>query len=74
MRWPRRARTSGLKPILAAKRDLFRTPLTAQELKAFDAVVFDPPRQGAETQAREARGLARQTRRRGFLQPRDLRS
>ena len=25
----------------------------ATELKGFDAVVFDPPRQGAETQARE---------------------
>jgi 23S rRNA (uracil1939-C5)-methyltransferase len=25
----------------------------AAELKAFDAVVFDPPRQGAEAQARE---------------------
>lgn len=25
----------------------------ASDLKAFDAVVFDPPRQGAETQARE---------------------
>ena len=28
-------------------------PLAASELKAFDAVVFDPPRQGAEAQARE---------------------
>jgi 23S rRNA (uracil1939-C5)-methyltransferase len=34
-------------------RDLFRRPLTAAELKAFDAVVFDPPRQGAQAQARE---------------------
>jgi 23S rRNA (uracil1939-C5)-methyltransferase len=25
----------------------------ASELKAFDAVVFDPPRQGAQAQARE---------------------
>ena len=39
-------------------RDLFRRPLVAQELKAFDAVLFDPPRQGAEAQARE---LARST-------------
>ncbi|MBV9556766.1 MAG: class I SAM-dependent RNA methyltransferase, partial [Pseudolabrys sp.] len=43
----------GLKPIVAAKRDLFRNPLTAGELKTFDAVVFDPPRQGAEAQSRE---------------------
>ncbi len=44
---------SGLKPIAAAARDLFRNPLVASELKAFDAVVFDPPRQGAEAQSRE---------------------
>ena len=42
----------GLKPVDAQTRDLFRRPFQAQELKA-DAIVFDPPRQGAETQARE---------------------
>ena len=47
------ATTSGLKPIEAQTRDLFRRPYVASELKAFDAVVFDPPRQGAEAQARE---------------------
>ncbi len=45
--------TSGLKPIKAAARDLFRRPLVPQELRDFDAVVFDPPRQGAEAQARQ---------------------
>lgn len=45
--------TTGLKPVEAAARDLFRRPLLPIELKAFDAVVFDPPRQGAEAQARE---------------------
>jgi 23S rRNA (uracil1939-C5)-methyltransferase len=45
--------TPGLKPVTAVKRDLFRGPLSAQELSSFDAVVFDPPRQGAEAQARE---------------------
>jgi 23S rRNA (uracil1939-C5)-methyltransferase len=45
--------TSGLKPLKAAARDLFRRPFMAAELKDFDAVVFDPPRQGAEAQARE---------------------
>jgi 23S rRNA (uracil1939-C5)-methyltransferase len=50
----RAARTaSGLKPVEANVRDLFRRPYMAAELKAFDAVVFDPPRQGAEAQARE---------------------
>jgi 23S rRNA (uracil1939-C5)-methyltransferase len=47
------AGTSGLKPINAEVRDLFRRPLVATELKNFDAVMFDPPRQGAQAQARE---------------------
>ncbi len=47
------ANTSGLKPVEAQTRDLFRRPFMAAELKAFDAVVFDPPRQGAEAQAHE---------------------
>jgi len=45
--------TSGLKPISAEARDLFRRPFVAQELKGIDAVVFDPPRQGADSQARQ---------------------
>jgi 23S rRNA (uracil1939-C5)-methyltransferase len=45
--------TAGLKPIRAEARDLFRRPLMRQELRDFDAVVFDPPRQGAETQVRQ---------------------
>lgn len=47
------ASTAGLKPVEIERRDLFRRPLGATELKRFDAVVFDPPRQGAEMQARE---------------------
>lgn len=47
------AMTSGLKPVEAEARDLFRRPFMAAELKRFNAVVFDPPRQGAEAQARE---------------------
>ncbi|GIK83087.1 MAG: methyltransferase [Pseudorhodoplanes sp.] len=43
----------GLRPVGVLRRDLFRRPLTAPELKAFDAVVFDPPRQGGEAQAAE---------------------
>ena len=43
--------TQGLKPIEALERDLFRRPFVPVELKGFDAVVFDPPRQGAEAQA-----------------------
>ena len=47
------AATRGLKPVATQVRDLFRSPLVPAELKRFDAVVFDPPRQGAEAQARE---------------------
>jgi 23S rRNA (uracil1939-C5)-methyltransferase len=47
------AKTSGLKPVEAQARDLFRRPFMAAEFKGYDAVVFDPPRQGAETQAHE---------------------
>jgi 23S rRNA (uracil1939-C5)-methyltransferase len=43
--------TSGLKPVKAEARDLFRRPLMAQELRDYDTVVFDPPRQGAQAQA-----------------------
>jgi 23S rRNA (uracil1939-C5)-methyltransferase len=45
------ASTPGLKPVRAESRDLFRRPLVAEELRDFDAVVFDPPRQGAQAQA-----------------------
>ena len=48
-----RRETSGLKPVTATARDLFREPLVAGELKDFDTVVFDPPRAGAEAQARQ---------------------
>ena len=37
----------------AVRRDLFRNPLTAAELEAFDAVVLDPPRAGAAAQCSE---------------------
>jgi len=45
--------TPGLKPVKAAARDLFRRPLMPQELRDFDAVVFDPPRQGAQAVAKQ---------------------
>ena len=47
------AATAGLKPVDVETRDLFKRPLVPAELKSFDAVVFDPPRQGADMQARE---------------------
>ena len=42
--------TSGLKPVKAETRDLFRRPLMPQELRDYDTVVLDPPRQGAQAQ------------------------
>jgi 23S rRNA (uracil1939-C5)-methyltransferase len=42
--------TSGLKPVVTEKRDLFKVPLAAKDLNAFDAVVLDPPRAGAAAQ------------------------
>lgn len=41
----------GLKPINTLARDLMREPLSPQELKPFDGVLFDPPRAGAKAQA-----------------------
>ncbi len=38
-------------PVQVEHRDLFRRPLSATELARFDAVVFDPPRAGAQAQA-----------------------
>lgn len=45
--------TRGLKPVAALRRDLFRDPLAPAELGPYDAIVFDPPRAGAEAQASE---------------------
>jgi len=47
------AATDGLKPVEAERRDLFKSPLSGAELTRCDAVVFDPPRQGAQAQSRE---------------------
>ena len=47
------AATPGLKPVAVERRDLFRRPFVAQELAKVGAAVFDPPRQGAQAQARE---------------------
>ncbi len=46
------AAAAGLKPVEVKKLDLFKNPLVTEELNDFDAVVFDPPRQGAQAQAR----------------------
>jgi 23S rRNA (uracil1939-C5)-methyltransferase len=45
--------TPGLKPVKAETRDLFRRPLMPMELRDYDVVIFDPPRQGAQAQAQQ---------------------
>ena len=47
------ASAPGLKTITPEARDLYRRPWLAEEMKGFDAVVFDPPRAGAEAQTAE---------------------
>ena len=47
----RAAQRAGLGRVSAAVRDLARRPLNPDELRRFDAVVFDPPRAGAREQA-----------------------
>ena len=46
------AEARGLRAIRTETRDLFQRPLQGQELDGFDGVLFDPPRAGAEAQAR----------------------
>jgi 23S rRNA (uracil1939-C5)-methyltransferase len=43
---------NGLRPVTVEQRDLFHRPFGPQEAEAFDAVLFDPPRAGAQLQAR----------------------
>jgi 23S rRNA (uracil1939-C5)-methyltransferase len=45
------ARAEGLRQVAVSPRDLFRRPLGPPEVERYDAVVFDPPRAGAEKQA-----------------------
>lgn len=42
---------TGLKRVTTERRDLERRPVTFKELAAFDGVLFDPPRAGAEEQS-----------------------
>ncbi len=42
----------GVKAVAAIRRDLFRNPLGPLELNKFSGIVIDPPREGAEAQAR----------------------
>lgn len=45
--------TQSLKPITIEARDLYRRPLMGKELAGYDAVVIDPPRDGAAPQFKE---------------------
>ncbi len=44
--------TPQLRPVTTEVRDLFRRPLVGTELDTYDAAIFDPPRAGAEAQAK----------------------
>jgi len=46
-------KAKNLKKISWERRDLFQRPLIGRELAAYDGLIFDPPRAGAEAQARE---------------------
>lgn len=46
------AYAQGLRPVKVEQRNLFTRPLMGGELDGFDAVVFDPPRAGAEAQSK----------------------
>jgi 23S rRNA (uracil1939-C5)-methyltransferase len=48
-----RAARAAMRSVEALTRDLFRRPLTSEELARFEAIIFDPPRAGAPAQARE---------------------
>lgn len=43
--------TQGLKPVQTLHRDLALEPMSVKELEQIDAVILDPPRNGARTQA-----------------------
>jgi 23S rRNA (uracil1939-C5)-methyltransferase len=58
----------------AMARDLDQSPLPPQDLKPFDAAVFDPPRAGAEMQARMLVKSRVSHGGRGLVQPGKLRS
>jgi len=45
--------TQGVKPLTTEVRDLVRNPVHVTDLTKYDALVFDPPRTGAEALAKE---------------------
>ena len=45
-------KAKGTRPLKAIRRDLFLNPLRRDEANRYDAIVFDPPRAGAQEQAR----------------------
>jgi len=50
------SRNQGLKTVETVQRDLFRDPLSKDELKAYDMVIIDPPRAGAHKQSMQIAG------------------
>ena len=60
-------------PLKAIRRDLFRNPLRRDEANRYDAIVFDPPRAGAEEQVTALASGRTPILDRRVLQPCDLR-
>ncbi|HZW16257.1 MAG TPA: class I SAM-dependent RNA methyltransferase [Brevundimonas sp.] len=52
---------SGLKPVTAEVRDLFRRPLAPYDLRGCEAIVLDPPRAGAREQTAQLPGTSADT-------------
>ena len=66
-------KAKGAWPLKAIRRDLFVNPLRRDEANRYDAIVFDPPRAGAQEQVQSAGFRQDAAARRRLLQSRHLR-
>jgi len=45
-------KSKGIKPLKVQRRDLFKNPIRREDANRYDAIVFDPPRAGAQEQVK----------------------